>query len=192
MPFLSFEQLRGLSSAKNYYGMAQGSWHNTRTHTHTHTHTFNGPLSGTTRMSQYQEGKTNLDFTGARDSEWQWHQLGHMQVCTSLQTDNHTSTSPLSFLQAGCTSCCPTNSIKALKAKGSWHKGIRKYKLTSLTRANVLIGTLKLTGWMEGKTSHPQPISSIPQRFSPKTSGTGPLGKLTGNQLAQVHLDKDL
>ena len=23
----------------------------------------------------------------ARDREWQWHQLGHMQVCTSLQTD---------------------------------------------------------------------------------------------------------
>jgi len=22
------------------------------------------------------------DFTEARDSEWQWHQLGHMQVCT--------------------------------------------------------------------------------------------------------------
>ena len=30
--------------------------------------------------------KNNLDFTGARDSEWQWHQLGHMQVCTSLQS----------------------------------------------------------------------------------------------------------
>ena len=28
----------------------------------THTHTFNGPLSGTTRLSQYQKGKTNLDF----------------------------------------------------------------------------------------------------------------------------------
>jgi len=29
---------------------------------------------------------------------WQWHQLDHMQIiCTSLQTDNHTSTSPLSF-----------------------------------------------------------------------------------------------
>jgi len=25
----------------------------------------------------YQKGKTNLDFTEARDSEWQWHQLGH-------------------------------------------------------------------------------------------------------------------
>ena len=56
-------------------------------HTHTHTHTFNGPFSGTTRVSQYQKGKTNLDFTEARDSEWRWHQLGHMQVCTVLQTD---------------------------------------------------------------------------------------------------------
>jgi len=68
-------------------------------------------------VSQYQKGETNLDFTEARDSEWQWHQLGHMQVCTSLQTDNHTSTPPLSFLQAGCPSCRPTNSVKALKAK---------------------------------------------------------------------------
>ena len=67
-------------------------------------------------MSRYQKGKTNLDFTGARDSEWQWHQLGHMQVCTSLQTDNHTSTPPLSFIEAGCPSCHPTNSVKALKA----------------------------------------------------------------------------
>jgi len=49
---------------------------------HTHTHTFNGPLSRTTQVSQYQKVKTNLDFTEARDSEWQWHQLGHMQVCT--------------------------------------------------------------------------------------------------------------
>jgi len=65
--------------------------------THTHTHAFNGPLSGTTEVSRYQKGKTNLDFTEARDSEWQWHQLGHMQVCTSLQTDNHASTPPLGF-----------------------------------------------------------------------------------------------
>ena len=54
----------------------------TRAHTHTHTHTFNGPLSGTTRVSWYQKGKTNLYFTEARDSEWQWHQLGHMPLCT--------------------------------------------------------------------------------------------------------------
>jgi len=67
-------------------------------------------------MSRYQKGKTNLDFNEARDSEWQWHQLGHMQVCTSLHTDNDASTSPLSFLQARCHSCRPTNSVKALKA----------------------------------------------------------------------------
>ena len=36
----------------------------------------------------------NLDFTEARDSEWQ---LGHMQVCTSLPTDNHASTAPLNL-----------------------------------------------------------------------------------------------
>jgi len=67
-------------------------------------------------VSQYQKGKTNLDFTEARHSEWQWNQLGHMQVCISLQTDNHASTLPHSFLQAGCPSCRPDSSVKALKA----------------------------------------------------------------------------
>jgi len=46
----------------------------------------------------YQKGVTNLDFTEARDSEWQWHQLGHMQG--TVQADNHASTPPLSFLHA--------------------------------------------------------------------------------------------
>jgi len=82
------------------------------------THPFNGPLSGTTRVSRYQKGKTNVDFAEARDSEWQWHQLGRVQACTSLQTDNHTSTTPLSFLQARCPSCRPTNSVEALKRYG--------------------------------------------------------------------------
>jgi len=44
-------------------------------------------------VSLYQKGKTNLDFTEARESEWL--QLGYMQVCTTIQTDNHTSTPPL-------------------------------------------------------------------------------------------------
>ena len=91
------------------------SWCLLHLHTHTRTHSFNGPLSRTTRVSRYQKGKTNLDFTEGRDSEWHWHQLGHMQVCISLQTDNHASTPPLSFLQAGCPSCRPTNSVEALK-----------------------------------------------------------------------------
>jgi len=80
-------------------------------------------------VSRYQKGKTYLDFTEARDSEWQWHQLGHMQVCTSLQTDNHASTPLLRFfLQAGCPSCCPTNGVKALKASA---KALCQHKMSS-------------------------------------------------------------
>jgi len=65
--------------------LAQRVWHpplKSESVTYTHTQPFYGPFSGTTRISRYQKGKTNLDFTEARDSEWQWHQLGHMQVCT--------------------------------------------------------------------------------------------------------------
>jgi len=81
-------------------------------------------------VSWYQKGKTNLDFTEARGSEWQWHQLGRMQVCISLQTDNHASTPSLRFLQAGCPSCRPTNSIKALKAPSKQYTQRRNQKST--------------------------------------------------------------
>jgi len=60
-----------------------------------------------------------------------------MQVCTSLHTDNHASTSLLSFLQAGCPSCRPTNSVKALriqKAKPLAAGGTPLGKLTSLPK----------------------------------------------------------
>jgi len=79
--------------------------------------TFNGPFSGTARVSRYQKGKTNLDFTVARESEWQWHQLGHMQVCTSLQTGNHASTPLLSFLQAGCPFQPPNQQHQSTEGK---------------------------------------------------------------------------
>jgi len=67
-------------------------------------------------VSRYQKGKTSLDYTKARDSEWQWHQLGHMQVPapTSRQI---TMPAPHHrvFLQARCPSFRPTNSVEALK-----------------------------------------------------------------------------
>jgi len=97
-------------------------------------------------VSRYQKGKTNLDFTEARDSEWQWHQLGHMQVCTSLQTDNHTSTPPLSVLQAGYPSCHPTNGIKALKIKEE-NCVERGCSLTSLPFKYTLIATMVGCQW---------------------------------------------
>jgi len=48
-------------------------------------------------VSWYWKVKTKLNFTEARDSKWQWHQQGCMQVCMSLQTDNHASTPLLGF-----------------------------------------------------------------------------------------------
>ena len=102
---------------------------------YTHTHPFNGPFSGTTQVSWYQKGETNLDFTEARDSEWQWHQLDYMQVCTLLQTDNHASTPPLCFLQSGCPFCRPTNNY-----------------CTRLTDS-LFFGTTWVSQYQKGKTS---------------------------------------
>jgi len=52
----------------------------------------------TTWVSQYQKGKPLWILLEQEMMGWQWHQLDHMQIiCTSLQTDNHASTSPLSF-----------------------------------------------------------------------------------------------
>ena len=49
----------------------------------------------TTWVSQHQKG---LILMKEETMEWQWHQLDHLQMfCTSLQTDNHASTSSLDF-----------------------------------------------------------------------------------------------
>ena len=127
-----------------------------------HTHTFNGPLSGTTQLSRYQKGKTNLDFMGARDSEWQWHQLGHMQIYTLLQTNNHASTPPLSFLQAGCPSCHPTSSIKALKACMCLHtymhfltglSSTSSYYCICVSDMFICLQCFDTVGWTAGRAS---------------------------------------
>ena len=73
----------------------QPAQHVRRVQLYTRRHATINELPAHTQVSRYQKGKTNLDFTEGRDSEWQWHQLG--QVCTLLQTDNHASTPPLSF-----------------------------------------------------------------------------------------------
>jgi len=68
-----------------------------------------------------------------------------VQVCTSLQTDNHASTPPLSFLQAGFPSCRPTNSVKELKADNVHNKYDEIWYLVSAFSALTL-----LVGWQEG------------------------------------------
>jgi len=76
--------------------------------THTHTQPFYGPLGfclGVPRWASIRKVKPGREnqswFTGVRDSEWQWHRLGHMQICTLIQTHNHVSIPPLSLLFDG-------------------------------------------------------------------------------------------
>jgi len=76
-------------------------------------------MSGTTQVSRYQkgknqEGKTDLDLL-------EQEIVSGSGICWAIASlhlipDNHTNIPPLSFLQAGCPSCRPTNSVKALKA----------------------------------------------------------------------------
>jgi len=73
-------------------------------------------------VSRYQKGKTSLDFTEARDNEWQWRQLGHMQVFTSLQTDNHASTPPLR-----------PDALSAAQPTASKHKKVNGYEIDKIT-----------------------------------------------------------
>jgi len=90
-----------------------------RVHTHTTVSLLLWNLSGTTRVSRYQKGKTrkvktNLDLL-------EQETVSGSGICWAIcksaphprQPRQHATTQ---FLQAGCPSCRPTNSVKALKA----------------------------------------------------------------------------
>jgi len=91
-------------------------------------------------VSQYQKSKTNLDFTEARDGEWQWHHLGHMQVCTSLQTDNHASTPRLSFF-TGRMPFLPPNqqrqSTEGIMSRTTGTQNSRPYRRTMTSDTDI-------------------------------------------------------
>ena len=125
-------------------------------------HPFNGPLSGTTQVSQYQKDKTNLDFTGARDSERQWYQLGHMQVCTSLQTDNHASTSVLKFFTGRMPflppnqQCQSTHNHAYTGQTQSTRKQFHKFSRLLKSHAYFSAGySNKKISWLNTKTTNP-------------------------------------
>ena len=103
-------------------------------------------LSETTWVSRHQKGKTSKvnqsGFTGAGDSEWQWHHLGHMQICTLPQTHNNASIPPLSFLQAGCPSCRPTNSVNP----GTEGIALKASQMSNYNQYKFRLGIRPLTG----------------------------------------------
>jgi len=95
----------------------------------------------------HQKDKTDLDFTEARDSEWQWHQLSHMQtICTSLQTDSHASTPPLSFF-TGRMPFLPPNQQRQ-STEDTSHEIYTKSKKITETQKRVwtlLVTTVSIT-----------------------------------------------
>jgi len=105
-------------------------------------HLFNSPLSGTTWVSRYQKDKTNLDSLKQEivsDSGISW------AICISApcsQTDNHASTSPLSFLQAGCHFCHTT-------ASKHWEKLYSIHEINKNSKHYLLVSFKELIlGWI--------------------------------------------
>jgi len=85
-------------------------------------------------VGHHQKGYSNLDFNEAGDDWVAVASAGpHAKHLTSLQTDNHASTSSLNFLQAQYSSSCPINSVKALKAKKTATAVQCKLKSSSFT-----------------------------------------------------------
>ena len=79
---------------------------------------------------------------------WQWHQLDHMKIiCISLQTDDHASTSPLSFYGLNALTATQqqhqsTESLKGMLCYLSYyqHTGLYLYSAYSkLSHKNKLI-----------------------------------------------------
>ena len=94
-----------------------------------------------------------------------------MQVCTSLKTDNHASTPPLSFLQAGCPSCRPTNSVKALKAN---QNKCRKARVFCLTRQLDSVYTSPFTRTAHlGRCTQPIPVQLANHNTQQKVANHG-------------------
>jgi len=80
-------------------------------------------VSGTTWVSWYQKGKTRkvkpIWFTGARDSEWQWYQLG---ICKSASWPRQI-TMPASHHSVFYRSdALPAAQTTALKHWRHWHQ----------------------------------------------------------------------
>ena len=123
-------------------------------------------------MSWCQKRKTNLDFTEARDSEWLWHQVGHMQACTSLQTDNHAITPPLSFFTGRMPFLPPNQQCQSTEGITNV-KNVKTVGQSNLTKGTVTVAHTTFivfirrhhyapykVSWAHASPSHPQKTTS--------------------------------
>jgi len=122
------------------------------TKAHTHTHPFNGPFSGTTRVSRYQKGKTSLDFTEARESEWQ------LAICKSASRSRQI-TMPVphhSFFTGRMPFLPPNQQRQSTEGKHnnkSTHSPITNQKKCTATQNKLKPGSVAFYNIWPGKQS---------------------------------------
>jgi len=84
------------------------------TYIHTYIHTYTRLTALCLGLPGWA-GTRKVKPSEARGSEWQWHQLGDIKSAPRSRQITTPAPHHSSFLQAGCPSSCPTNSVKALK-----------------------------------------------------------------------------
>ena len=107
---------------------------------HTHTHPFNGLFSGTTWVSRYQKGKPiwillKQETVSSSGISWAICKSAPRSRQITMPAPHHAS-----FLQAGCPSCHPTNSVKALKASADDNSHglfVRELRVISFAQADL-------------------------------------------------------
>jgi len=147
---------------------------------HQYTHTcLTALLSGSTWVSRYQKGKTNLETVNGISGNISW------AVCKSAPRSRQITTPAPQhsvFLQAGCPSCRPTNSIIVLNALhetngscshwlDSWFE-IVSSALPLLIGATVSLGGQMMTrsyGWNLQRLQHSRNNSKLEGHSSCKT-----------------------
>ena len=113
------------------------------TSTHTHTHPFNGPFPGLPRWAGTRKVKPiwillKQETVSGSGISWATCKSAPLSRQITMPAPRHSV-----FLQAGCPSCRPTNSVKALKALALKALCIYKYagllghKFYSCVRATV-------------------------------------------------------
>ena len=123
------KQLFQSARARTHARMHARMHAHTHTHTHTHTHMH-------IRLMALCPGLRKWAGTRKVKPIWillkqetvsgrQWHQLGHMQVCTLLQTDNHASTPPLIYVP-------PIQQCQS--SKGSYFKASKENQNTDVNK----------------------------------------------------------
>ena len=127
----------------------------------THTHPFNGPMSGTTRVSRYRKVKPiwillEQETVNGSGISWAICKSAPRSRQITMPTPHHSG-----FLQAGCPSCRPTNSVKALKATVPPLTNNRNMALRKANKCSQfkhifrwkLLQSCDITGWASNQTT---------------------------------------